>query len=243
MEYLSRQNNINWQAVFNFNDISAKTQNHLKTVYTTLLASVATSALGVYFQIETHFSTNLSFFLTFSLLMYVILSPSFGTHPKSRARLLGLLGFSFFEGASLGPLVEYTLFLDPRIVLIAFASTAVIFACFTGAALFAQRRSYLYLGGVCSSALSLMCFMGFVSFFINLPAMFFVQLYAGLLVFCAYVIYDTQLIVEKASAGDTNYINHTLELFVDFVAIFVRILIILADKERKKENDNNKRRR
>ena len=61
-----------------------------------------------------------------------------------------------------------------------------------------------------------------------------------------FVIYDTQLIVYKFEHGDRDYIwyvvlsnknmhymythRHSVELFIDFIAIFRRLLIILASK-------------
>ena len=57
-----------------------------------------------------------------------------------------------------------------------------------------------------------------------------VQLYGGLLLFCGFVLFDTQLIVEKFNLGDNDYIWHSLGLFLDFVNIFRRLLIILASK-------------
>ena len=45
------------------------------------------------------------------------------------------------------------------------------------------------------------------------------------------------MIIEKASLGDRDYIKHSLELFVDFVAIFVRLLVILM---RNRKNNNKK---
>jgi len=38
--------------------------------------------------------------------------------------------------------------------------------------------------------------------------------YAGLFMFCGYVVFDTQMIIEKASMGDKDVLKHTLDLFM-----------------------------
>ena len=58
------------------------------------------------------------------------------------------------------------------------------------------------------------------------------ELYLGLAVMCGCVLFDTQLIVEKKRNGDDDFIWHCIDLFVDIVAIFRRLLIILAQKVR-----------
>lgn len=45
----------------------------------------------------------------------------------------------------------------------AFVGTALAFACFSGAALVARRREYLYLGGLVSSGLSILLWLHFAS--------------------------------------------------------------------------------
>ena len=46
--------------------------------------------------------------------------------------------------------------------------------------------------------------------------------------FVGYIVVDTQEIIEKAHMGDLDYVNHSLTLFTDFVAVFVRVLIIMV---------------
>lgn len=61
------------------------------------------------------------------------------------------------------------------------------------------------------------------------------------------MVFDTQLIVERASLGDRDFAWHAVELFIDFVAIFVRICIILlrnrSDRSSRKERRGNTYRR
>lgn len=57
-------------------------------------------------------------------------------------------------------------------------------------------------------------------------------------VFGMFTIYDTQLIIAKFEHGDKNHFAHALELFVDFIRLFihiVRILIKLSEDKKKKK--------
>lgn len=130
----------------------------------------------------------------------------------------------------------------PSIILTAFVGTVCIFASFSAFSMFAERRTFMYLGGFLSSALTIMMWMSIANMFFRMPLIMNIQLYFGLLVFIGFVVFDTQLIIEKAAQGNTDYVRHTLELFLDFVNIFIRLLVILSKNSESKKKSNNSRR-
>lgn len=73
-------------------------------------------------------------------------------------------------------------------------------------------------------------------------ALFQAELYVGLLMFAGYIVFDTQLAIEKAESGSADVVNTSLDLFVDFVAIFVRLLVILLRNAQNKEDKRDRRR-
>jgi FtsH-binding integral membrane protein len=231
---------IKLDSITNFSHLSTEIQQHLVKVYSTLVMLIAFSAIGCLTAIQYNIGSGLAAFFTFATLIYLTLFSQYEPYKSQNTRLAVVCAFGFFEGASLANLVNYTLEVNPHILTIAFFATVTIFACFSGAALLSKRREYLYLGGILSSATSMLILMSFFNIFFRTSFVPWLHLYAGLLLFCGYIIYDTQVIIERASLGITgqDYVAHALELFIDLVAIFVRIVIILL----KKDEDKKKRR-
>jgi len=46
----------------------------------------------------------------------------------------------------------------------------------------------------------------------------------------AFIVYDTQNIVEKCRNGNRDVVQHALDLFFDVLSMFRRLLIILTQK-------------
>ena len=121
---------------------------------------------------------------------------------------------------------------NPSIVVNAFMMSSMMFASFSAAALFAPDGQYLALGGTLLSGLSMMFWLSLANLFFRSQMLFQVYLWAGLLLFCGFIVYDTQMIVEKRRRGDKDFISHSLELFIDFVQVFRKVLILLMQKVR-----------
>lgn len=57
------------------------------------------------------------------------------------------------------------------------------------------------------------------------------------------VMYDTQMIVERASAGSMDIPGHAIELFMDLFSLFIRLANILLKKQMEREGNERKKRR
>ena len=110
-----------------------------------------------------------------------------------------------------------------------------MFACLAAAAALSPRRSMLWLAGFLSLGLSMLALMGLANLFIRSPALTNMYLYGGLALFCVFVLFDTQMIIERFNAGDNDFLSHSISLFLDLIQIFVRLLIILAKKKKEEK--------
>ncbi|KAL4362955.1 hypothetical protein GQ457_04G037160 [Hibiscus cannabinus] len=231
----------NWSSgsLKNLRHISPVVQSHLKQVYLTLCCALIASAVGAYTHILWNIGGYLTTFACLGTMYWLLSTPPY----EEQKRVSLLMASAALEGASIGPVIDLAIQIDPSVLVAAFVGTALAFACFSAAAMLARRREYLYLGGLLSSGLSMLLWLHFASsIFGGSTALFMFEIYFGLLVFVGYMVVDTQEIIEKAHLGDLDYVKHALTLFIDFVAVFVRVLVIMlknsAEKSGKKKRRN-----
>lgn len=235
MDSLFGQKKISISALKDFSNLNKATRTHLKNVYSALALTMLSAGAGALAFFFTGFMAG---FLAVIGSLILLLSLRFTPHtPENTPKRLAMLcGFGACTGFSLGPLLDVVIDINPSIIPTAFLGTCVIFVCFTLAALYSERRSFLYLGGILMSGLSMLCMILFINIFLGSYLAFQFELYFGLVLFCGFILFDTQLIVEKFELGDNDYLWHSIDLFLDFINIFRRLLIILASKEKKRKN-------
>jgi Bax inhibitor 1 len=228
---------INWNALLSFSNIPKDIQLHLKNVYATLAMGLLTAATGAYMHILYNFmqASILTSLLSLGLMLAIFFIP----HRRENipTRMLCFLGAAFCMGIGLGPLLSHVKDIDPSIIPSAFMGTAVIFISFTLSALWSKRRSFLFLGGILMSGLLLLSIGSFVNIFMRSQIVFTAELYLGLAVFSLLVLFDTQLIVEKRRLGDDDFIWHSFDLFLDIINIFRHLMVILARRDRRRNDD------
>ena len=125
--------------------------------------------------------------------------------------------------------------------------TSIMFGSFTAVALFSKRRSWIFLGGIISCLLSCMfwyrtiCWLfGYSRYGLDGESLSYLVL--GLFIACMYVIYDTQMIIERAERGEKDVPTHVMILFVDLFDLFIKIVRLLIKLNEDKKKDERKKR-
>lgn len=219
-------------------DIDKDVQLHLKNVYSTLSIGFLVSAAAAYLFMVSSFVQSmvigvglLSFLLPFGSMFYLYFTAH--SRDKINSRILAFVAFAFGTGLGLGPLLRLVSILNPDTIPTALLGSAVIFVSFTLASLLTRKRYYLYLAGALLSISSTLMLFSLMNLFIRSQAIYEAELYMGLLMFCGFVVFDTQLIVEKRRHGDTDFVWHALDLFIDFIQLFRHLLLILNRRPRR----------
>eukprot|EP00252_Welwitschia_mirabilis_P009022 TRINITY_DN212_c0_g1_i2.p1 TRINITY_DN212_c0_g1~~TRINITY_DN212_c0_g1_i2.p1 ORF type:complete len:188 (+),score=13.80 TRINITY_DN212_c0_g1_i2:108-671(+) len=146
-------------------------QKHLQRVYLCLCTSLAAAAVGV----ALHFLLNIGGLLTcFGCLASIVWLVSVPSYPFNERKRLGLLlTAAILKGATLGPVIDAVSEIGPGIPITALVGTSLAFACFSGSAVLAKRRQYLFLGGILSSAISVLLWIQIASAFFSRSLSFY----------------------------------------------------------------------
>ncbi|XP_076632639.1 bax Inhibitor-1 [Colletes latitarsis] len=222
------------------NRLEAPVRQHLKNVYACLSLSTVTAAAGACGHLYTDLLQGniLTTLGSIALLLRLSTLPDNGKNPK--LRLCYLLGFAFLSGVCFHPLLKLVVTINPSIIVTALMGTTVVFVSFSISALLVERGSWLYLSGTLISLLNVLIMLAFVNTFLDWSILYEIDSYAMLFLVCGFVIYDTQLIIEKFTAGSKDIVLHSFELFIDFLTIFRQLLTILTKKEISKQRKQRK---
>ncbi|CAG0891504.1 unnamed protein product [Cyprideis torosa] len=214
-------------------DYDERTVKYLRHVYSAVAMALVSYAVGAYVALAGLFMAGSMIGSLFGLIgmMYIFFSS-----PEKQGRKLGvLLATAFFMGHATWPILMYSMLVDPGLVLTAALSTAVVFVSFSISAIMARRGSYLFLGYTLLqiSFLSLTAIM--TQAFFGFPGkwVFSIYPYLMLAVACGFVLYDTQVIVERFQLGAVpDPVKDACLLFMDAVEIFRHLLVILTENKR-----------
>jgi modulator of FtsH protease len=145
---------------------------------------------------------------------------------NSAAGVPVLLGFTFFMGLMLTPLLRYTLGFanGGALIMGAVGGTAVIFAAMATIAT-VSKRDFSGMGSWLFAGTIVLILASIANIFLQLSALQLVTLVMAMGIFSAWMIYDVQRVI---NGGETNYISATLSIYLDLYNVFTALLRLLG---------------
>ena len=137
-----------------------------------------------------------------------------------------LLGFTFFMGLMLTPLLRHTLGYSNggTLIMTAFGGTACVLAVMASIAT-TTKRDFSGMGSWLMAGVVVLLLAGFANIFLQIPALTIVFSVLAVAIFSAFILYDVQRIV---NGGETNYITATLAIYLDVYNVFANLLRLLG---------------
>jgi modulator of FtsH protease len=205
------------------------TQNRvLRNTYALLALSMVPTVIGALVGVQLNFS-----FLAGSpwMALLLFLGVSWGLiwgiqrNKDSGIGVLLLLGFTFFMGLLLGPILQVALGFSNggKLIALAAGGTGAIFFSLAGIAS-TTKRDFSGIGKFLFAGLILLIVAGVANMFFQIPALALALSAIAVVIFSAYILFDINRIVQ---GGETNYVVATLAVYLDIYNIFVNLLNLL----------------
>ena len=212
-------------------DLTASTQavRHrvLRNTYWLLALSMIPTVFGAFIGVQMKvalFSGAMGFLLFMAIAFGFIYAIE-----KTKDSAIGvavLLGFTFFMGLMLGPLLRHTLGFSNggTLIMTAFGGTACVFAVLASVAT-VSKRDFSAMGKWLFAGVIVLILASVANIFLGMSALSIVISVMAIGIFSAFILYDVQRIV---NGGETNYITATLSLYLNVYNIFANLLALLG---------------
>lgn len=212
-------------------DLSGTTQavRHrvLRNTYWLLAISMIPTVLGAFVGVtmQVPMPAGMMGFLLFMAVAFGFIYAIEKTK-NSAAGVSFLLGFTFFMGLMLTPLLRHTLGYSNggSLIMTAFGGTACIFAVMASVAT-VSKRDFSMMGKWLMAGVLVLILASIANIFLNMSALSIVVSVMAIGIFSAFILYDVQRIV---NGGETNYITATLAIYLDVYNIFTSLLSLLG---------------
>ena len=199
----------------------------LRNTYWLLALSMIPTVLGAVVGVQLHLPMfhGMMGFLFFMAIAFGFIWAIEKTK-ESAAGVFVLLGFTFFMGLMLTPILTRTLGYSngASLIMTAFGGTACIFAVMASWAT-VSKRDFSMMGKWLFAGVIMLILASVANIFLGLSALQMTISVLAIGIFSAFILYDVQRIV---NGGETNYISATLAIYLDVYNIFTSLLSLLG---------------
>ncbi len=218
----------NMQNTYDFGANSALVRHKvLRNTYWLLALSMIPTVLGAFVGVQFHVPMPSGFMgviITMAILFGFIWAIE--KNKESGVGVALLLGFTFFMGLLLTPLLTRTMGYSNggNLIMTAFAGTSAVFVVMASYAT-VSKRDFSMMGKWLFAGVIVMILASLANIFLQMPVLSIVISVLVIGIFSAYILYDVQQII---NGGETNYISATLALYLDVYNIFTAMLNLLG---------------
>jgi modulator of FtsH protease len=199
----------------------------LRNTYWLLALSMIPTVLGAVVGVQLHLPMfhGIMGFLAFMAIAFGFIWAIEKTK-ESAAGVFVLLGFTFFMGLMLTPILTRTLGFSNggTLIMTAFGGTACIFAVMASWAT-VSKRDFSMMGKWLMAGVIVLILASIANIFLGMSALSITISVLAIGIFSAFILYDVQRIV---NGGETNYISATLAIYLDVYNIFTSLLSLLG---------------
>ncbi|BAM40690.1 uncharacterized protein TOT_020000944 [Theileria orientalis strain Shintoku] len=245
--FCSRGSAFKFDTIFNTAPITEAQKYHMTKVYNTLaytgLVTFLTVAINGPWR---HINPLVASLLLILSLVYIAFT-KYNKDELNLKRMAALTVFPMTIGIIHKNFIAQVVALKPgkevkrkrcaELVNTALMATVGIFTSFSLAALYMSSRLTMYVTSTLASIAVYVALASFANMFVASEMAHGVILSLGVVIFIGYIVIDTQRILEDFSDGDEDYMMHAILLYYDLFELFFRILIMLKNKEDRKERE------
>ncbi|XP_038720692.1 BI1-like protein [Tripterygium wilfordii] len=190
-----------------------------------ILTTAVSAATVLYAPLTNLLQGSSGLFLFLLFLPFILIWPLHMYHQKHPLNLIILGLFTVSLSFTVGMTCANT---DGRIVLEALILTGAVVSSLTGYTFWAAKKGkdFSFLGPILFTSLIILILTGFIQMFFPLGPTS-VALYGGIsaLIFCGYIVYDTEKLIKRFTYDE--YILASATLYLDILNLFISILRVL----------------
>lgn len=199
----------------------------LRNTYWLLALSMIPTVLGAFIGVTTQLPV-LRGGMGFILFMAIAFGFIYAIEKTkdSAAGVAFLLGFTFFMGLMLTPLLRHTLGYSNggSLIMTAFGGTACVFAVMASIAT-TSKRDFSGLGSWLTAGVVVLILASVANIWLGMSAISIMVSVLAIGIFSAFILFDVQRVI---NGGETNYIRATLSIYLDIYNIFTSLLQLLG---------------
>ncbi|KAJ1618694.1 inhibitor of apoptosis-promoting Bax1-domain-containing protein [Pavlovales sp. CCMP2436] len=219
-----------------YESMTSGVQAHMQKVYATLCAGIGVAAGASMVMMATGLASLIPpivpGLLALAPMMYLVSYTNKFSH-SAEFRTGLFVAFTALSGMAIAPLLKMFLMVNPTAIPLALFATAGLFGVMTLLAMVAPKGAMLKWGVPLGGGLIMLLVLSVAGMFVPVtspwaPLLHNVMLYGGLALFTLYIAYDTQTMVADYEAGDDDHLRHAINLFINFQAIFTRLLVLIG---------------